>query len=333
MIYHRKKGWELKESQTTAQSVFMNRRAFLASASGLAVSALAQPHRALASDAHASEALASDDIAGNKIAADLYPPQKRKDYQAQRALTAEHISASYNNFYEFGSHKRIAKAAQALKLSPWDIHISGEIDKPITIGIEDLIRLMGIEERIYRHRCVEAWAMTVPWAGFALSKLVKWAQPKSSAHFVSFQTFYDPKTASGQKQIWYPWPYIEGVTMKEALNDLAFMVTGVYGHPLQKQFGAPMRLALPWKYGFKSIKSITHIRFVKTRPVSFWEQVNRSEYGFWANVNPKVPHRRWSQASEELIGENRRVPTRLFNGYGDKVAHLYKGMDHEPLWQ
>lgn len=319
-----KKGWEIKENAVTPEKVFINRRAFLAQAGLVAGAAmLGAPKMASA---------ASEDY-GNTIAKTLYPPKENLVYQSARSLSLEEVVSKYNNFYEFGSHKRISKAAQALKLSPWDISIEGEVDNPQKIGVEDLIKKIGIEERIYRHRCVEAWAMTVPWSGFALSSLVKLAQPKNSAKFVELTTFHDSSVASGQKQIWYPWPYTEAITIEEAMNDLAFMVTGVYGHPLQKQFGAPLRLALPWKYGFKSIKSIVKVSFTTERPVSFWEKINSREYGFWANVNPKVPHPRWSQASEELLGENRRVPTRIFNGYGEFVASLYKGLESEPLYR
>ena len=328
MYKNTKKGWEIKESAVTPQAVFMNRRHFLAQA-GLALGATAigtMPQSAQSKSAQAKDY-------GNDIAKGLYPPKVNLNYQGGRSLSLESVTSKYNNFYEFGSHKRISKTAQALKLRPWDVEISGEIDKPQTIGVEDLIRKMKIEERIYRHRCVEAWAMTVPWSGFPLSKLIKRVQPNTNARYVEFTTFLDSSVAPGQKQVWYPWPYTESITIEEAMNDLTFMVTGVYGHPLQKQFGAPLRLALPWKYGFKSIKSIQKIRFSKERPISFWEKINAREYGFWANVNPEVAHPRWSQASEELLGENRRVPTRIFNGYGEFVAHLYKDLDGEMLYR
>ena len=197
------------------------------------------------------------------------------------------------------------------------------------IAIDDLIKRMQIEERLYRHRCVEAWSMTIPWTGFPLSKIVALADPKPEAKYVRFETFKDPKVAPGQRQIWYPWPYTEGVTVEEAKNDLAFMVTGAYGKSLLNQFGAPIRLALPWKYGFKSIKSIVRISFVAEKPKSYWEQLQGSEYGFWANVNPQVPHPRWSQATEEVIGTGNRVPTQLYNGYAEQVAGLYKDMPQD----
>ena len=179
------------------------------------------------------------------------------------------------------------------------------VEKPQEIGIDDLIRKMPLEERLYRHRCVEAWSMAIPWSGFPLAKLVELAKPLSSAKYLRMETFLDPEVASGQRQTWYPWPYVEGLTMAEATNELAFLVTGAYGKPVTKQMGAPLRLALPWKYGFKSIKSIMRFSFTDKRPKSFWEALQASEYGFWANVNPEVPHPRWSQATEELIGRRR----------------------------
>jgi sulfoxide reductase catalytic subunit YedY len=190
-----------------------------------------------------------------------------------------------------------------------------------------------LEERLYRHRCVEAWGMTIPWSGFPLAKLVELAKPLSSATYLRMETFMDPSVAPGQKQRLYPWPYVEGVTMAEATNDLAFLVTGAYGKPVAKSQGAPIRLALPWKYGFKSIKSITKFTFTDQRPKSYWEALQASEYGFWANVNPQVPHLRWSQANEEVLGSGgKRVPTLLFNGYAEYVADMYKGLEKERLW-
>ena len=206
------------------------------------------------------------------------------------------------------------------------------VAKDITIDAEELIRKMPVDERLYRFRCVEAWSMTVPWSGFPLKALVDFAQPASGAKYLVMKTFSRPQEASGQKQFWYPWPYTEGLTLEEATNDLAFVVTGLYGKPARKQNGAPLRLALPWKYGFKSTKGIVKITFTDQRPKSFWETIQAGEYGFWANVNPDVPHPRWSQATEEVIGTGKRVPTLLFNGYGDYVADLYKDLKGERLW-
>ena len=231
---------------------------------------------------------------------------------------------SYNNFYEFGSHKSIARAAQAMQTDPWSIEIDGLCAKPQKIGLEDLLKKMPVQERVYRHRCVEAWSMVVPWIGFPLADLVKLAEPTGEAKFVRFETLADRDTMPGLRQRWYPWPYSEGVTLEEALNPLPLMVVGAYGKVLHKQFGAPIRLHLTWKYGFKSLKSITRISFSKQRPVGFWEELQASEYWFWANVNPEVGHLRWSQASERVLGTDDRIPTQLFNGYGAEVAALYK---------
>jgi sulfoxide reductase catalytic subunit YedY len=206
------------------------------------------------------------------------------------------------------------------------------VETPQEIGIDDLIRKMPLEERLYRHRCVEAWSMAIAWSGFPFAKLVELAKPLSAAKYVRMETFLDPSVAVGQKQSWLPWPYIEGLTIAEATNELAFLVTGAYGKPVSKVQGAPLRLAVPWKYGFKSIKSIVRFSFTDQRPKSYWEALQASEYGFWANVNPGVPHPRWSQATEELIGRNERRPRLIFNGYGEYVADLYKGLEHERLW-
>ena len=191
---------------------------------------------------------------------------------------------------------------------------------------------MPLEERLYRHRCVEAWAIAVPWSGFPLAALVDLARPLGSARYPQMTTFENPDVAPGQRQGWYPWPYVEGLTLAEATNELAFIATGLYGKPVPRQNGAPLRLAVPWKYGFKSIKSIVRFTFAGARPQTFWETVQPAEYGFWANVNPAVPHLRWSQASERLLGTDERVPTQLFNGYAGFVAHLYQGMQSERLY-
>jgi methionine sulfoxide reductase catalytic subunit len=205
----------------------------------------------------------------------------------------------------------------------------------MTITFEDLMKKMQVEDRIYRHRCVEAWAMVVPWTGFALKDLVALAKPKAEAKYVRFETFNDPKMAPGQEPGLfggYPWPYVEGLSMAEAMNDLSFIATGAYGKELPKSMGAPLRLHLPWKYGFKSIKSIVKISFVAEQPMNFWQAISSSEYGFWANVNPDVPHPRWSQATEEVLGTGERQPTQLFNGYGEFVAEVYKGMEKDPIF-
>jgi sulfoxide reductase catalytic subunit YedY len=316
----RRRGWEIAERHATPEHLFFNRRALLAAGGAAALSL--SPTLALA------QRIADlPDPTG-----ELYPVRRNDKYALDRPITDETINGSYNNFYEFGSAKTIAKAAQALKLRPWMIKIDGMVEKPQEIGIDDLIRRMPLEERLYRHRCVEAWSMAVAWSGFPFAKLVELANPLGSAKYVAMQTFSDPAIASGQRQTWYPWPYTEGLTIAEATNELAFLATGAYGKPMPKQHGAPLRLAVPWKYGFKSIKSIVRFTFTDQRPKSFWEALQASEYGFWANVNPEIPHPRWSQATEELIGLGERRPTLLYNGYGEYVAHLYKDGEGERLW-
>ncbi|MCA1244663.1 protein-methionine-sulfoxide reductase catalytic subunit MsrP [Stappia stellulata] len=317
----RKRGWDLPESSVTPEHVFLNRRQILAGLGFAAASGVA------GGSLFSRSALAAEDPS-----AALYPVARNDAYQVERAITPEKISSTYNNFYEFGSHKQIASAAQALRIRPWEVKIDGLCDNPQTIGIDDLLSKVQLEERVYRHRCVEAWAMTVPWSGFPLADLVKLAGPQADAKYLRMETFFDPEVASGQRASWNPWPYVEGLTIEEATNELAFMATGIYGKPLAKQFGAPLRLAVPWKYGFKSIKSIVRFTFTAERPVSFWEKIQAAEYGFWANVNPEVPHPRWSQATERLLATDERVPTRLFNGYGEQVAHLYKDLEGEALF-
>jgi methionine sulfoxide reductase catalytic subunit len=317
----RRRGWEIPESQATPEHLFFNRRAFLSAATGAAAAGIA-PNFAFAQR-----------ITDSPIPTlDLYPGKRNERYKLDRPVTDEKINGNYNNFYEFGSSKSIAAAAQALKIRPWTIKIDGMVEKPFEIGIDDLVRKLGVEERLYRMRCVEAWSMAIPWSGFPLAKLVDMAKPLSSAKYLRMETFLDKTVAPGQRQAWHPWPYVEGLTIAEATNELAFMATGAYGKPIAKQHGAPIRLAVPWKYGFKNIKSIVRFSFTDKRPKSFWEDLQSSEYGFWANVNPEVAHPRWSQASEELIGTNERRPTSLFNGYGEFVADLYKGLEKERLW-
>ncbi len=316
MVYHRRKGWDLPGLQATPEADALNRRTLVKAA--LATGALVA-----ANNVGLRSALA---------AGGAYPAGRNEAFQPGRAVTPEEVNKHYNNFYEFGMVKDIADAAAELKTHPWTIEFDGLVEKPGKIGIEDLVAKIGLEERLYRHRCVETWAMTVPWTGFPLRALVDYAKPLSGAKFVQFQTFKDPRVAPGQRQFWYPWPYTEGLTIAEATNDLPFMVTGAYGKPLDASFGAPIRLHVPWKYGFKSAKSIVKISFVDKQPKTFWEALAYSEYGFWANVNPAVPHPRWSQASEELLGSHQRVPTKIFNGYGDMVAGLYSGVPTDRLY-
>jgi sulfoxide reductase catalytic subunit YedY len=319
MLIRRRKGWELPECTATPESIYINRRAYI-------TGSLAALATAIGTGSASSQA--------GDPTAEFYPAPRNERFKLDRDLTPESLNANYNNFYEFGSTKQIAAAAQALKTRPWEIKIDGLVEKPMTILADDLIRQMRpkLEERLYRLRCVEAWSMTIPWTGFPMKALLDAAKPLSSAKYVQFETFVDPRMAPGQRQIWYPWPYTDGLTIEEAANDLAFVVTGAYGKPLPKQHGAPIRITMPWKYGTKHVKSFTRVVFTDKRPKSFWETLQPNEYGFWGNVNPEVPHPRWSQATEQVLGTGQRVPTLLFNGYGEFVADLYKGLGNERLW-
>ena len=257
----------------------------------------------------------------------FYPPARNTAYEVtERPLSDSDDVYAYNNFYEFGSHKEIADTAQAMRIEPWTLTIEGMVENPLTLDFDDLHRRFPLEERIYRMRCVEAWAMTVPWGGFPLAALMKAAQPKSEARYVLFESAVQEDTMPGLKSFWYPWPYLEAITIEEAFNELTFMATGLYGEPLRKQNGAPIRLVLPWKYGFKSAKSIVRIRVVEHREKTFWEELQPREYGFWANVNPEIDHPRWSQATERLLSSGDRVPTLPYNGYAEQVAPLYAGL-------
>ena len=319
MLIRRRKSWEIAEREATPEALFLNRRAALKTGGGLiAGSLLGGFSPAFAEDADPTAA--------------LYPAKRNEAYALDRPLTPEKTNGAYNNFYEYGEQKSVASAAQALKTRPWTVKIDGMVEKPQELAIDDLIKSMPLEERLYRHRCVEAWSMTIPWTGFSLASLIAMAKPQSGAKFVRMETFLDPKMAPGQRRSLYPWPYVEGLTMEEANNELAFLVTGAYGKPLAKQHGAPLRLATPWKYGFKSIKSITRISFTDKQPLSFWEQLIGNEYGFFANVNPAVSHPRWSQATEEVLGTGDRRPTLIYNGYGEQVASIYKDMDPRKIF-
>jgi methionine sulfoxide reductase catalytic subunit len=340
MFIKRKKGWEIPESQATPEAAFHSRRRVLASGliggAAVATGAGAALWSAMDSDMSATAAPMDTQLAAADApdpSASLYPAQRSMRYRLDRPLTDEKVSTTYNNFYEFGTSKSIVDAAQKLPLRPWEVAIEGMVESPRKVAIDDLLKAMTLEERLYRHRCVEAWSMAVPWTGFSMKSFIDYAKPLSSAKYVVMETFGKVPWAVGQKAAWYPWPYTEGLTMEEANNELTLLVTGIYGKPVPKQMGAPLRLVVPWKYGFKSVKSIVRFNFTDKRPKTFWEGLQASEYGFWANVNPKVPHPRWSQATEEVIGTGgSRVPTQLFNGYGDFVADLYTNLQNERLW-
>ena len=318
MLIKTRASWELRESEATPEAVFLNRRHLLVGGLGLAAAG--------AFGAGSSQAAAPDPNAG------LYPAKRNDTYTLDRPITPEKYPADYNNYYEFGTSKYVRAAAEDFKTRPWSISIDGLVEKPFKIEADDLVRKMTLQERLYRHRCVEAWSMAVPWTGFPLKDLVALAKPTAAAKYIVMQTFQDKSVAPGQRQFWYPWPYTEGLTMAEANNDLAFVATGIYGKPLGNQFGAPIRLVVPWKYGFKSVKAITKISFATERPKTFWEGLQATEYGFWANVNPAVPHPRWSQAAERVLGTDETKPTLIYNGYGEMVADLYKDMPNERLF-
>lgn len=313
--------WVIKENQATPEGAYLNRRTLMKGLAGsIALGSVAQINMAVSAQEGRAPLTATRNGA----------------YTLDRELTPEDVNLKYNNFYEFGSHKRISdNAEQNLKPRPWQVVIDGMVNKPITLDVDELInRVGGLEERLYRHRCVEAWSMTVPWIGFPVKKLVDLVDPLGSAKYLRMETFNDASMADGiASQSWYPWPYVEGITMAEAGNDLAFLAVGAYGKQIANSMGAPIRLHMPWKYGFKSIKSIVKFSFVEERPVSYWEEISDGrEYGFWANVNPEVPHARWSQANETVLHTQERVPTLLYNGYGEQVADLYTGMEDEKIF-
>jgi sulfoxide reductase catalytic subunit YedY len=323
MLIKRSKGWELPERQATPEGLYLDRRRLVqAMGLGLATSAagLALPHVVLADEKMADPTV-------------QYYPAKRDDrFGTPAPITPERLPITYNNYYEFGTDKSIWRAAQKLEIRPWTIKVGGMVEKPFEISFDDLLAKMPIEERVYRHRCVETWSMIVPWSGFAMKSLVEFCKPAGSAKYVVMKTLHKPSVMFEQKDPLWPWPYTEGLAMDEATHDLAFIATGLYGKPIVKQNGAPIRLVVPWKYGFKSVKSIVSIDFTDKRPVSFWEALQDNEYGFWANVNPKVPHPRWSQATEKPLGSDERIPTQIYNGYGEFVAALYANRQSEKLF-
>ena len=319
MIIIRKKKWNSLNHQITPEFCFYNRRKFLSSSLAFISTA------GITLNSFSASATSEND---------LIKAPKNNTYKVQRSITPEEINNKYNNFYEFGSHKQIWKKAQKLQMRPWQVTIDGLVEKKITIDVDELIKSMPLEERVYRHRCVEAWSMVVPWIGFEINHLIKKAKPIGNPKFIQFESFLDPSVASGQKQFWYPWPYTDGLTMAEANHELAFLATGYYGKPIPKQNGSPLRLAVPWKYGFKHVKGISRITFSEIQPVSFWEKIQESEYGFWANVNPDVSHPRWSQEWEKFYGPNgvTRLPTQLYNGYAEFVSELYSNIDDKRLY-
>ncbi|MEC7640983.1 MAG: protein-methionine-sulfoxide reductase catalytic subunit MsrP [Nitrospinota bacterium] len=314
------RGWEIPENQATPESVYMNRRRFLKGAGMLGLYSAA-----LYSGCTGSPPSPDDNkIALSETEKTLYPAKRNEEYTLDGPVTEERIAASYNNFYEFTEVKEDVRVhAQKLQTRPWIVNLTGLVHKPRSFDLDELLKTMPIEERLYRLRCVEAWTITVPWTGFPLKALLDKVEPMGKATHVRMTSFYKPFTAQGQLAFWQPWPYTEGLSLQEAMNELAFLAVGIYGHPLPKQHGAPIRLALPWKYGYKSIKSIVEIELVDYRPSTFWTVVQGLEYDFLANVNPSVPHPRWSQAREKLVGTGQQRLTKIYNGYGRYAAHLY----------
>ena len=302
---------DIASSEITPRGIYLRRREFLAGTAAIgAASMFGRQANALKLDAAKSK------------------------YSTNDKLTSLKDVTSYNNFYEFGLEKTDPAAnAHTLKTTPWTVKLDGLVNKPADLQLEDLIKPSALEERIYRMRCVEAWSMVIPWVGFPLADVIKRADPQSSAKFVAFETLVRPSEMPGQKGLFQslPWPYVEGLRMDEAMHPLTILAVGLYGETLPNQNGAPLRLVVPWKYGFKSIKSIVRITLTGTQPKTTWNAAGPNEYGFYSNVNPAVDHPRWTQATERRIGEggvfNKRRDTLPFNGYADQVASLYSGMD------
>ncbi|MFV0575383.1 MAG: protein-methionine-sulfoxide reductase catalytic subunit MsrP [Vibrio sp.] len=331
MLIKSRPSWMLSENNTTPESVYIKRRDIVKK---LGVVAATVPFASQVS-AGLFDVFKSQDLPSTKPANRIALQGKSSPFSNQDlALTPEDKILTYNNFYEFGTGKgQPSEMSQGFKTDPWTISIEGEVEKPVKLDMADVMKTMEIEERIYRHRCVEAWSMNVPWLGFTLASLLKQVKPTSKAKYVAFETLYDPDQMPGQKGYTsIDYPYVEGLIIEEAMNPLTLMTVGLYGKTLAPQNGAPLRLIVPWKYGFKGIKSIVRIRLVEKQPPTTWNNLAPDEYGFYANVNPNVDHPRWSQASERFIGGGnlftaQRQPTLMFNGYGEQVADLYKNLD------
>jgi sulfoxide reductase catalytic subunit YedY len=315
---------QARESEITDEAIFLNRRDLLRAGAAAAVGSV------LAGCPAVDEAVADSGDTRNPSSrsklSDVRPAAPT--YRVDDKTTRESDATGYNNFYEFGTDKKDpARNAHTLRPEPWSILVDGEVGKPGRVPLETILASAQLEERIYRFRCVEAWSMVVPWVGISLGEVLKRFEPTSKARYVSFETLVDKEQMPGQRRGVIDWPYREGLRMDEAMHPLAFLAVGMYGRVLPNQNGAPIRLMLPWKYGFKSIKSIVRIHFSENQPHTSWNDLAADEYGFYANVNPKVDHPRWSQARERRLGEYRKRPTLPFNGYGDQVASLYAGMD------
>ncbi len=308
---------QLTYADVTPKSVYLNRREFLRGVGLVGAAAIAGNKLLdLASPSHVVRA------------ATKFTGLVKSPFSTTEKQNAFEDVTHYNNFYEFGVDKDApAKNSQNFRTSPWTVSLEGEVAKPRKFTMDEILKLAPLEERIYRHRCVEAWSIVVPWIGFSFSTLVKLVQPKSEAQFVAFESFFDPRQMPEARYAGLDFPYVEGLRLDEAMHPLTLMCVGMYGETLPNQDGAPLRMVIPWKYGFKSIKSIVKIRFQKNQPPTTWNRMASQEYGFYSNVNPNVDHPRWSQAKERRLGEIFRRNTLMFNGYGDQVASLYNGMD------
>ena len=315
---------KIDPSEITPEHLYMSRRKFLKGMGALAATSLAL--EACRSETSTPPPATPEEASPTPSPQAVTPTASASEDDMGNAATSEKAINTYNNFYEFSLGKEeVARLSQNFKTSPWTMEVGGLVNKPRAFDLDDLKEFTE-QERIYRMRCVEGWSMVIPWLGFPLAEVLKQVEPASEAKYVRFETLHDPEQMPGQKR-GYDWPYTEGLRLDEAMHDLAILATGIYGKPLLPQTGAPIRLVVPWKYGFKSIKSIVKIELVEELPVTFWMAGSPQEYGFYANVNPNVPHPRWSQATERRIGETRRIKTLLFNGYEDEVADLYEGMD------
>ncbi len=313
---------EINSSEITPKHLYLSRRRFMVGVSALVASSV------LAACAKQSSSLVVTQESAPESTGSSVPPTSSIS-TLKDELTSLDAITNYSNFYEFTTDKQgVARLAQDFISSPWTVQVGGLVNYPKTFDIDDLLKFEQ-EERIYRMRCVEAWSMVIPWVGFPLSRLLDEVEPTSQAKYVRFETLYDPDQMPGQKRANYPWPYVEGLRLDEAMHDLTLLATGFYGDSLLPQNGAPIRLVVPWKYGFKSIKSIVKIDLVEEMPTSLWAGIAPNEYGFWANVNPEVDHPRWSQATERRIGGSNRLETLLFNGYAEEVAHLYPDLDRK----
>ena len=310
--------WDISENDATPEEIYLNRRKFLENTGKLGgnilafntLSNLLTPKGVFAASSSFSKSISQNET----NLADL-----------RDRVTSEILTSRYNNFYEFGTLKSdISLLAKKLPVGEWTIKVEGLVHEPRILDVDKIVQTMPLEQRVYRLRCVETWSAIIPWSGFSLRELIKMLNPLSTARYIKFKTFVDPNIAPGQKKrFWEPWPYVEGLSMSEAMHNLAFVAVGMYGHQLNPQNGAPIRLVVPWKYGFKSIKSIAVIEFVKDRPNTFWQTVSPLEYDFWANVEPDVPYAKWDQRFEVLLGKTKKEKTMLYNGYAAQVAKLY----------